>query len=70
MNKILDEAHARTVMIIQEKRELIEYLSNYLAEEKTLSLGRLKELIEEFNLNQTNPYDEIHELQMNKELNN
>jgi cell division protease FtsH len=70
MNKILDEAHARTVMIIQEKRELIEYLSNYLAEEKTLSLGRLKELIEEFNLNQTNPYDEIHELQINKELNN
>jgi cell division protease FtsH len=68
MNKILDEAHARTVMIIQEKRELIEYLSNYLAEEKTLSLGRLKELIEEFNLNQTNPYDEIHESQMNKEM--
>jgi ATP-dependent Zn protease len=68
MNKILDEAHARTVMIIQEKRELIEYLSNYLAEEKTLSLGRLKELIEEFNLNLTNPYDEIHELQMNKEI--
>jgi hypothetical protein len=55
-------------MIIQEKRELIEYLSNYLAEEKTLSLGRLKELIEEFNLNLTNPYDEIHELQMNKEI--
>jgi hypothetical protein len=35
-----------------------------------LSLGRLKELIEEFNLNQTNPYDEIHDSQMNKELNN
>jgi hypothetical protein len=55
-------------LIIQEKRELIEYLSNYLAEEKTLSLGRLKELIEEFNSNQTNPYDEIHDSQMNKEM--
>jgi hypothetical protein len=55
-------------MIIQEKRELIEYLSNYLAEEKTLSLGRLKELIEEFNLNQSHAHDEFPESQMNKEM--
>lgn len=48
MNQILDKAQARTFTIIQERQDLILYLSEYLAEEKTLSFGQLKELIAQF----------------------
>ena len=49
MNQILEEAQARTFTLIQERKDLILYLAEYLAEEKTLSFGRLKDLITEFN---------------------
>lgn len=48
MNQILDEAQARTFTLIQERKDLIFYLAEYLAVEKTLTLKRLKELIENY----------------------
>jgi cell division protease FtsH len=49
VNQILDNAYAKAYGIAQENIDLIKYLAEVLAEEKTLSFTKIKESINEFN---------------------
>jgi cell division protease FtsH len=49
VNQILDNAYAKAYGIAQENSDLIKYLAEVLAEEKTLSFTKIKESINEFN---------------------